>query len=439
MLTKTRIVASAIALSAASPALAQTEIQWWHAMTGGNNDVVVKLAEEFNQSQKDYKVVPVYKGSYPDTMNAGIAAFRAGNAPHIMQVFEVGTATMMAAKGAVKPVLPAHAGGRREVRSAGLSVGDHRLLLDGQGRDAVLPVQLVLDRDVVQQGRLQEGGARSGQAAEDLARGVRGGEEAEGRRPRHLRLLERLGDLGQPRAALGLAQRAAGDEGERPRRLRHRAEVQRSAAGQAPAEPRRPAEGQDLRLFRPHQHRRGPLHLGRMPDHADLLGVLRQHPGERQVRVRRGADAVSIPMFRARRRTRSSAAPRYGSWAARSPRNTRASPSSSRSCPTPTGRSRCTRRPAISRSPRRPTRRRRNRASTPDAPYLETPLLELTNKEPTENSRGLRLGNMVQLRDIWAEEIEGALAGQKSAQAALDAAVARGNAMLRQFERTVTR
>src|SRR5919199_164007 len=86
------------------PAQAQIEIQWWHAMTGGNNEVVVKLAEEFNASQKDYKVVPSYKGSYPDTMNAGIAAFRAGNAPHILQVFEVGTATMMAAKGAVKPV-----------------------------------------------------------------------------------------------------------------------------------------------------------------------------------------------------------------------------------------------------------------------------------------------------------------------------------------------
>jgi sn-glycerol 3-phosphate transport system substrate-binding protein len=74
-----------------------------------------------------------------------------------------------------------------------------------------------------------------------------------------------------------------------------------------------------------------------------------------------------------------------------------------------------------------------------DAPYLETPLLELTNKEPTENSRGLRFGNMVQLRDVWAEEIEQALNGQKSAQAALDAAVSRGNTMLRQFERTVTR
>jgi sn-glycerol 3-phosphate transport system substrate-binding protein len=69
-------------------------------------------------------------------------------------------------------------------------------------------------------------------------------------------------------------------------------------------------------------------------------------------------------------------------------------------------------------------------------PMLQTPLKELANKEPTENSRGLRFGNMVQMRDIWAEEIEAALGGQKTAQAALDAAVARGNAMLRTFEKT---
>src|SRR6267154_5433250 len=96
-------VALTLALSAA-PAHAVIEIQWWHAMTGGNNDIVNKLAEEFNASQPDYKVVPTFKGSYPDTMNAGIAAFRAGTAPHIMQVFEVGTATMMSATGAIKPV-----------------------------------------------------------------------------------------------------------------------------------------------------------------------------------------------------------------------------------------------------------------------------------------------------------------------------------------------
>ena len=95
---------AAFALAGASPALAQTEIQWWHALTGANNDVVVKLANDFNASQKEYKVVPAYKGSYPDALNAGIAAFRAGQAPHILQVFEVGTGTMMSAKGAIKPV-----------------------------------------------------------------------------------------------------------------------------------------------------------------------------------------------------------------------------------------------------------------------------------------------------------------------------------------------
>src|SRR6201999_4673995 len=97
--------ATAITLAiSASPAQAVTEIQWWHAMTGGNNDAIVKLANDFNASQSDYKVIPTYKGGYADTLNAGIAAFRAGNAPGIMQVFEVGTATMMAAKGAIKPV-----------------------------------------------------------------------------------------------------------------------------------------------------------------------------------------------------------------------------------------------------------------------------------------------------------------------------------------------
>src|SRR3982075_2975066 len=94
----------AATLALADPADAATELQWWHAMTGGNNTFIIKLADDFNASQSEYKVVPSYKGSYADTMNAGIAAFRAGNAPHVLQVFEVGTATMMAATGAVKPV-----------------------------------------------------------------------------------------------------------------------------------------------------------------------------------------------------------------------------------------------------------------------------------------------------------------------------------------------
>jgi sn-glycerol 3-phosphate transport system substrate-binding protein len=98
------LLAAAAALTFATSAFAQTEIQWWHSMAGANGDKVNELADRFNKSQNAYKVVPVYKGSYPESMTAAIAAFRAGNAPAILQVFEVGTATMMAAKGAVIPV-----------------------------------------------------------------------------------------------------------------------------------------------------------------------------------------------------------------------------------------------------------------------------------------------------------------------------------------------
>lgn len=101
---KLKLSALVLAASACVGAQAQTEIQWWHSMTAVNNEWVNDLAKDFNAKQKDYKVVPVYKGSYDESMTAAIAAFRAGNAPHILQVFEVGTATMMASKGAVVPV-----------------------------------------------------------------------------------------------------------------------------------------------------------------------------------------------------------------------------------------------------------------------------------------------------------------------------------------------
>lgn len=83
---------------------AQTEVQWWHAMSGPLGEWVNDLAKDFNASQKDYKIVPTFKGTYDEAMTAATAAFRSGNAPHILQVYEVGTATMMAAKGAIKPV-----------------------------------------------------------------------------------------------------------------------------------------------------------------------------------------------------------------------------------------------------------------------------------------------------------------------------------------------
>jgi sn-glycerol 3-phosphate transport system substrate-binding protein len=98
------ILAATVVAGLGMPALAQTEISLWHAMAGANNEVIEKITSDFNASQSDYKVVPVFKGSYPETLNAGIAAFRAGQAPDIMQVFDVGTGVMMAAQGAIKPV-----------------------------------------------------------------------------------------------------------------------------------------------------------------------------------------------------------------------------------------------------------------------------------------------------------------------------------------------
>ncbi len=104
MRSKAKLAIAALAALMLVPAQAQTEIQWWHSMGGALGEWVNDLARDFNASQKDYKVTPTFKGSYDESMTAAIAAFRAGNAPHILQVFEVGTATMMASKGAIKPV-----------------------------------------------------------------------------------------------------------------------------------------------------------------------------------------------------------------------------------------------------------------------------------------------------------------------------------------------
>ena len=89
---------------ASSAAFSATEIQWWHAMGGRLGEVVVEIADKYNASQSDVVVVPTYKGGYEDTMTAGIAAFRAKEQPHIIQIFDAGAATIINAKGATVPV-----------------------------------------------------------------------------------------------------------------------------------------------------------------------------------------------------------------------------------------------------------------------------------------------------------------------------------------------
>ena len=83
---------------------AKTKIVLWHALTGANGEEINRLAREFNASQGDYALEAVFKGSYPETLTATIAAWRAGQAPHLAQIYEVGTGSMLAAGKAVKQV-----------------------------------------------------------------------------------------------------------------------------------------------------------------------------------------------------------------------------------------------------------------------------------------------------------------------------------------------
>jgi len=84
-------------------AWAKTEIHFWHAMSGQLNDAVDALAKKFNEKQDDYEVKPLRKGTYPETLAAAIAANHSKTPPHIVQVFDIGTQTMLLS-GAIMPV-----------------------------------------------------------------------------------------------------------------------------------------------------------------------------------------------------------------------------------------------------------------------------------------------------------------------------------------------
>ncbi len=80
----------------------RTRVVFWHAMNGALGEEVNRLCAGFNGSQATYEVAPIFKGTYPETLTAAIAAWRANQAPHLVQMFEVGTGSMLAAGPAVK-------------------------------------------------------------------------------------------------------------------------------------------------------------------------------------------------------------------------------------------------------------------------------------------------------------------------------------------------
>ncbi len=429
-----------LALAAAVPlalaptvAGAQVEIQFWHAMGGALGEKTKELAEAFNRSQAEYRVNAVYKGNYTETMTAAIAAFRARQQPHIVQVFEVGTATMMAAAGAIKPVhaLMAEAGEKFDPGAYLPAVTGYYSTADG--RMLSLPFNsstpvLYYNRDAFRKAGLDPGRpprtwpevgevARRLQAA-GLACGFTtcwpswiqlenfsawhnvpfatrangfGGLDAELRfnSPLHVRHIAQLAEWQKTRAFdyggrrnEATAKFTSGECGM----------LTESSAGYAGI--KRTAKFE--------------FGIGTLPYWPDVAGapqntiiggaslwVMAGHSREAYRGVARFFSYLSSPEVQADWHQFTGYLP-------------------------------------ITRAAWELTRKQGFYEKNPGT---EISILQMTGKPPTEHSRGLRLGNFVQIRDVIDEELEAVWAGKKPAREALDPAVRRGNDLLRQFER----
>ena len=217
-------LASGLTMGVFAPALAQTEIQWWHSMGGNLGEWVNDQAKGFNESQKEYKVVPVFKGSYDESMTAAIAAYRAGNAPHILQVFEVGTATMMASKGAIKPVhdLMKEAGYKFDPAVYVPAVAGYYTAPNGQMLS--LPFNSSTTVFHYNKDAFKAAGLDPGKATTDVARSRAGRSEAEGLRPQ-VPVHNQLGKLDAARKFLSVAQHRVRHVAQRVRRHGNAARV----------------------------------------------------------------------------------------------------------------------------------------------------------------------------------------------------------------------
>lgn len=98
------IAAFTVAISVTTAGFAQTKISFWHSMSGELGKQTENLINDFNASQSEYKVIPSFRGEYEEGMISLISAFRGKQQPVLVQIYEIGTGTMMAAKGAIYPI-----------------------------------------------------------------------------------------------------------------------------------------------------------------------------------------------------------------------------------------------------------------------------------------------------------------------------------------------
>ena len=409
------------------------ELQWWHAMTAVNAERVNKIAADFNASQTDYKIVPVFKGSYAETMNAGIAAYRAGNPPHIIQIFEVGTATMMAAKGAVKPVyqLMSEAGEPFDqdaylpAVTAYYSTTDGKMLslpfnsstaitywnkdafkkagLDPQKPPTTWPETFVAAE------KLRSSGTSCGLTAAWIS----------------WTQLEQFSAWHN----IPLATKANGQEGadavlefNNPIVLKHignlgKAQKDKSLDyGGRTSEPEGKFVTGECGMIHTSSGAYGIFKAGAKFDFG--LAELPYYPdvaGAPQNSIIGGA---SLWVMGGKKPEEYKGVAKFFTFLSQTDLQEKLHEETGYL--------------PITKAAYEATKASGFYEKNPGR---EIPVLQMTRKPPTENSRGLRLGNLVQIRDIIAEDLEVVFAGKSGAQPALDDAVERGNNLLRQFEK----
>jgi sn-glycerol 3-phosphate transport system substrate-binding protein len=428
-----QLAAAAIAVAAVSPAQATTDIMWWHAMSGELGRQLEKLAADFNASQSDYRIVASYKGNYTETVTASIFAFRSRSQPAIVQVNEIATATMMAARGAIYPVFElmrdqqeafSPAAYLPAVTSYYTDVGGNMLSFPFNASTPILYYNKNLFRSAGLDPEIApKTWPEVGAAAKRLrASGAVCGFTTSWPSWINVENFSAFHNLPISTRANGFDGLDAVLNFNNPVVVRHVAQLAEWQAtkvfdysGRATtAEPR--FQNGECGIFVGSSATRADIKAnskfevgyGMLPYWPDVAGapqntiiggatlwVLRDRPRDEYKGVAKFFGFLSKPQIQA-------------AWH----QNTGYLP--------------------VTRAAFDLTRAQgfydRN-------PGTAISIEQMTLKPPTENSKGIRLGSFVLIRDVIDDELEQAFAGRKSAQAAMESAVERGNRLLRQFER----
>jgi len=427
------LAAAAAVVAFASPAQAVTDIMWWHAMSGELGRQLDKLAADFNASQSEYRIVPNYKGNYTETVTAAIFAFRSRSQPTIVQVNEIATATMMAAKGAIYPVFELMRDEQEPFSPAAYLPAVTGYYADVAGNllsfpfNASTPI-LYYNKNLFRSAGLDPETAPKtwpevGAAAKKLrASGAVCGFTTSWPSWINVENFSAFHNLAVSTKANGFDGLDAVLVFNNPVMVRHIAQLAEWQAGKAfdysgrgtSAEPR--FQNGECGIF-----------IGSSATRADIkanskfevgYGMLPYWPGVKGAPQNSIIGGATLWVLRDRPRAEYKGVAKFFGYLSK-PEVQAAWHQNTGYLP-------------ITRAAFDLTRAQgfydRN-------PGTAMSIEQITLKPPTDNSKGVRLGSFALIRVVIDDELEQAFAGKKSAQQALDSAVERGNRLLRQFER----